>query len=184
MGTQIKLTNVTINWPQLLTPAASKKFPANAPKYSLVAVLDPAVHQTQIQTVANALQEVGKEAFKGKAYALPPSWSVQADGKIHLRASCADARPPQVVDEAVQPVFDKAKFYPGCVCNVVIDVFPSINYGKVCVGLLMVQFASDGPRLDNRPEASELFQPIQVIGGAPAPAQNFVPVTPAFNPLG
>ena len=183
MGTQVKLTNVQINWPQLLTPEKSKKFPANAPKYGCVVILDPATHQAAIATLSEAMKAQG-EVFQGKPFTLPPSWSVQPDGKIHLRATCADNRPPQVVDEAVQTVYDAGKFYPGCVCNVVVDIFPSTNYGKVCVGLLMVQFAGDGPRLDNVPKATELFQPIPVTGGAPRGAMPPMAPAPLFNPLG
>ena len=162
MGQQIKLTNVRLNWPQLLTPKTSSNFPNNPPTYSTVVILSPSSHAMQIKEVQDAMDKVAKDTFQGKQFTYPPTWKPEEDGSYHLRVSCQAERKPQVVDEMVQPVFDESKFYSGCFANVVIDVYGTTKYGnKISAGLLMVQFAADGDRLDNVPKAEDLFKPIE-----------------------
>ena len=161
MGTRIQLKNVQINWPQLLTPTTSQNFPNNPPTYSVVVILDPKKHAVQIDEVQKAMDAEAQDTFKGKAFTYPPSWEIGDNGCYNLRASAQKTSVPQVVDEAVQVVYDEAKFYSGCYTNVVIDIYATTKYGnKISAGLLMIQFVADGDRLDNRPKAEDLFKPI------------------------
>ena len=161
MSIRIQLTNVQLNWPQLLEPKTSKNFPNNPPTYSAVIILDPKKHAVQIDGVQKAMELEAQAAFKGKDFSYPPTWKIGDNGCYNLRVSAPKDRAPQVVDEAVQRVYDEDKFYSGCYVNVVIDIYTTGTYGnKISSGLLMMQFVADGERLDNRPKAEDLFKPI------------------------
>ena len=166
MGQQVKLENVVINWPVLFTPTTSKNFPSNPPTYGIVCILDQVKDAKAIRDVKAALDEQNALTFKDKLRALPTSWKVEPDGKIHLRASASAAQKPGVVDAARNVIHaDDGSIYAGCTCNVVIDVYTTTNHGgKVCIGLLAVQKVADGERLDNRPNVEDLFAPIPVTG--------------------
>jgi len=187
MGKQITINNAQVNWPALINPQKSQKFPNNPPSYSCEIILDPNAHQASINELSAAFQEAAAN-LNGQAK-LPPSWTTAADGKIHLRVRANESHPPQVVDEQVQRIFDANKIYAGCWCNFVVDVYGSPTYNTVSAGLLMVQFVQEGDRLDNRPQASEVFKPIataQNTAAAPAfapPAQPATNDPTPFNPL-
>lgn len=170
MGQQVKIENCVINWPTLFTPTTSKNFPNNPPTYGIECVLDQTKDAKALGEIKAALDGQNSLTFGDKPRALPTSWKVQPDGKIHLRASAGATQKPQVVDQARNIVHaDDGSIYAGCTCNVVIDIYTTVNHGgKVCVGLLAVQKVADGERMDNRPNVEDLFAPIPVTGSAPS----------------
>ena len=167
MGQQVKVENVRVMWPHILKPQTSKQFPNNPPSYSIQLILDDRL-QAQVGAAINAVKG-SAESSSGKQFTLPPSFVKKENGTIELRAGAREDQKPHVVDEFANDVIDPSKIYPGCYCNVYIDVYSSTSYGnKVSVGLLGVQFAADGEPLDGRPTKEDLFGK----SGAAAPEVN------------
>ena len=170
MGKIFNFENVVVNWPQLFTPQTSKKYPKNAPKYSVQCLIE--VGSPNHHAVVNAMNEVAAESFPDGNCGFP-KLDTTPDGKyIQVRASASADAPPGVLDGRKNEILQPGEIYSGCICNVAIDVYATTNYQKVCVGLLGVQKVKDGPRMDNRPDPAELFQPINVVNnlqpGAPS----------------
>lgn len=70
---------------------------------------------------------------------------------------------PSVVDQNLARVVDPTLVTPGMYVNVVLSVYAYSNVAKgVTCGLESIQLVGPGPRLDNRPNAEELFAPIGV----------------------
>jgi hypothetical protein len=169
MGKIFNLDSVVLNWPQIFTAKGSKKFPTNPPKYSVVCMIE--ANSLNHHAVVNAMNEIAAESFPD-GNCKYPDMAPSTDGKyIEIRASANADNPPGVLDGSKNEILNPSEIYSGVVCNVALDVFASTNYGRVCVGLLGVQKVADGPRMDNRPDTSELFQPINVVNnlqpGAP-----------------
>ena len=157
MGKVVKIENVRIMWPDLLTATRSKKFPNNAPTFKVVLKLDDVrlkeAAVDPIEEVQKAIQEK-----TGEDYSLPPSLVETDTGDVQLRLTCPEARRPMLADEFGQDVKDPGKFYAGCYCDVWMDIFTSTTYGnKVSASLTAVQFRADGEPLDGRPTRDDLF---------------------------
>jgi len=169
MGKLFNLESVTINWPQVFSAKGSKKFPTNPAKFSASCLIEAG--SANHHALVNAMNEVATESFPDGACQFP-TLAPSADGKyVEVRASANADSPPGVLDGSKNEILNPGEIYSGVVCNVALDVFASTNYGRVCIGLLGVQKVKDGPRMDNRPDTSELFQPINVVNnlqpGAP-----------------
>jgi hypothetical protein len=95
----------------------------------------------------------------------------------------ADQGAPEVVDQNMQRVIEPGKVYPGLVVNVAVSVYCyDVDLSKgVTTGIEAIQIVREGPRLDNKPSADELFQPIAVSG---SPGGSAGGPGGTFNPLG
>ena len=169
MGKIFNLESVVLNWPQVFVAKGSKKFPANPPKFSVACVIE--ANSPNHHALVNALNEIAGESFPDGNCKFP-ELTPSADGKtIEVRASANADNPPGVLDGSKNEILQPGEIYSGVVANVAVDVYASTTYGRVCVGLLGVQKVKDGPRMDNRPDPTELFQPISVVNtlqpGAP-----------------
>ena len=72
-------------------------------------------------------------------------------------------RKPQIVDKQVQPILDRDEIYPGCICNVSVNLYPYSRSGNtgIAVGLGNIQKVKDGIRLDGGTTASQDFEVIE-----------------------
>jgi hypothetical protein len=99
-----------------------------------------------------------------------------------LNSSKAESQgAPIIVDQQRNKVIDQSLIYPGLVVNVAVSIYTYDHPTSkgVTTGLEAIQIVRDGDRLDNRPSADELFQPIPVVGGASGGAGG-----PAGGPAG
>jgi len=170
MGKIFNLESVILNWPQVFTAQGSKKFPSNPPKYAVVCMIE--VNSANHHALVNAMNEVASEAFPGGGCGFPTLKNTPEGKFVEVRASASADNPPGVLDGSKNEILNPAEIYSGVVANVAIDIYATTTYNKVCVGLLGIQKVAEGPRLDNRPDTSELFQPINVVNN----------VTPAATP--
>lgn len=88
---------------------------------------------------------------------------------------------PYVLDQAMNKVLDPSTIYAGMYVNVALSVYCYSHPTSkgVTTGLEGVQIVRDGERLDSKPSAEELFQPIAVDNGGGMP-----PAGGGFDPLG
>lgn len=195
MGTPVKLTNVTICYPHLLTP--HKAPGSESPKYSVEIHFDP--NKPADVALLNELEAAFRAELTGagKAQAIDamerpfkPGDSVNAErakkgkgprpeivGKYVMRAS-SGSQPP-VVDRSRQPILDATQIFGGCICHVAVDLYwfnaptnPGVFTGlKGCQLISNVNVTPIGG--GSAPSAEELFDVIE----APAPVQQ----QPAFQ---
>jgi len=161
MGKIFNLESVVLNWPSIFTAQGSKKFPNNAPKFSVSCVIE--ANSPNHHALVNAMNEVAAENFPDGGCNFP-ELKPSADGKtVEVRASASADNPPGVLDGQKNEILQPGEIYSGVVANVAVDVYATTTYNRVCIGLLGVQKVADGPRMDNRPDPTELFKPINVV---------------------
>ena len=191
MGTPVKLTNVTICYPHLLTP--HKAPGSDKLKYSVEVHLDP--NKPADVALLNELEAAFRAELTGagKAQAIEfmerpfkTGEFVNAErakkgkgprpeivGKYVMRASSASQVP--LVDRSRQPILDATQIFGGCICHVAVDLYwfsNATNPGVFC-GLNGVQLISNVNVTPigggSAPSAEELFDVIEAP--APAPVQ-------------
>jgi hypothetical protein len=198
----ITIDNVRISYPKLFVAKQIKG--KGEFKYS-AAFLIP-VNHLKLMELYQIAEQVIAEAYPSgqiphnfKALpcydaALNPKYAALPDyaGVWVLNTSKrADQGAPEVVDQNMQAVIQPGKIYPGLVVNVGLSVYCyDVETSKgITTGLEAIQIVKDGPRLDNKPSADELFQPIAVSGGGPGGAAGGAAGGPGsaaggkFNPL-
>ena len=188
MGTPVKLTNVTICYPHLLTP--HKAPGSDKLKYSTEIILDP--NKPTDAALLNELEATFRAELTGagKAQAIEvmerpfkTGESVNAErakkgkgprpeiiGKYVMRAASASQTP--LVDRSRHPILDATQIFGGCICHVAVDLYwfnAPTNPGVFC-GLNGVQLISNVNVTPigggSAPSAEELFDVIE----APQPA--------------
>ncbi len=99
-------------------------------------------------------------------------------GKIVIRFSCKEDRPPQVIGPDKKPITQQSGLiYPGCLGRVSTKCYGYDTAGNkgVAFGLNNFQKTGDGPRIDGRKSADEEFdavaQPATDIFGNPVAPQ-------------
>ena len=171
---EIRLQRVTLSYPHLFEARSVNQ---GAPKYSASFLLRPATipeHYEALTAInAGRAQVIAESGGKEPKRDLPlkngeteyPGNELYA-GVYIVRA--ASTGKPQTVDQNVNPVIDASSIYPGCVVNASITIYAYKHQtgGGITFGLEAVQLVGDGPRLDNRPDASTIFQPVDggVVG--------------------
>ena len=199
MGTPVKLTNVTICYPHLLTP--HKAPGSDKLNYSVEVHLDP--NKPTDVALLNELEAAFRAELTGagKAQAIEfmerpfkAGDSVNAErakkgkgprpeivGKYVMRAATASQCP--VVDRSRQPILDATQIFGGCICHVAVDLYwfsNATNPGVFC-GLNGVQLISNVNVTPigggSAPSAEELFDVIE----APAQQPAFQTQQPAFQ---
>lgn len=165
--TAIVLENVILSHPHLFEAkqykgkgafrySANFIFPANYDFTAILALIAAARAEKGLaDTVRTPLSQVKEGPYKDL-------WQI---------SSYAYDFAPQVVDQALAPVIDKGQIWAGCRVNANVDIYGYDNGGVgVTAGVTHVMIVdnvpSDAlPRLDNRKDAADVFQP---IAGAPA----------------
>jgi len=175
MGTRIQIFGARISYPHLVTPRAIQA--GDKPKYGcalLVPKNNPAIAQIQQAELVEKGAKWGANV-PPTAKGVPmydgdtdPKYNTVADNHGHMILSCnsQDAVPVIGADGATPQ--DPAVLYAGSYANAFVDVYAyDAGLSKGCAfGLVALQFAMDGERLDGRPDATTLFAP---VAGAPAP---------------
>ena len=175
--TAIVLENVIISFPHLFEPkqyegqgafrySGNFIFPQNYDFTALLALIAAArVEKGLPETSKTPLSQVKDGPYKGQ-------WTL---------AAYAYEYAPQVVDQAVQPIMDKKLIWAGCRVNANVDIYGHNKAGGgVTAGLTHVMIVDNVesaalPRLDNRKDAADVFQPIQGAPVASAPAGGAAP---------
>lgn len=198
MGIRLYLPGVRISYPHLFTPHVAPG--ATEAKYGGALIIPnnaPAVPENQLpggtllEQIFNARASILAGDLKGAApapgkdlpcYPGPTREPNNPDFAYVYILSANNKTKPAVVDGNMQPVMDVDLIYPGCYVNASVSIYFYAKPVKgIAVGLDGVQFLRDGPRLDNKPTASQMFKPI--AGAPPAmagmPAQYQAPQQPA-----
>jgi hypothetical protein len=203
MGIRLYLPGVRISYPHLFVPHVAKG--ATEAKYGAAIILPnnaPAVPENQLagatllEQVFNARARIIAEFMKGvapvpgkdlPAYPGPTREPNNPDFANVYILGCNNKSKPTVVDGNMQPVMNTDLIYPGCYVNASISIYYYEKLKGIAIGLDGVQFLRDGPRLDNKPTAGDMFKPIvgapPAMAGMPAqyqaPQQQQQPVTAA-----
>lgn len=177
------IPNATLSFPHLFE---ARSVQGGTPRFSGNLLIKPAVnpdHNQVMQAINAGRAQILAESFAGK---VPGRDLPMKNGEVEYPGNeayagvfiirAASTSRPQVVDGNVQPVIDASMFYPGCVVNASITIYAyKLATGNgITFGLEAIQFVGDGPRLDNRPDASSIFQPVAgggVAGVEPAAPQ-------------
>jgi hypothetical protein len=164
--TAIVLENVILSHPHLFEAkqykgtgafrySANFIFPQNYDFTTINALVAAARTEKGLpDTVRTPLSQVKEGPYKG-------FWQI---------SSYAYEFAPQVVDQALQPVMDRGQIWAGCRVNANVDIYGYNNAGDgVTAGVTHVMVVDNVPsealpRLDNRKDAADVFQP---IAGAP-----------------
>ena len=144
------------------------------PRYG-VCLLIPKTDQETVEKIRAAIQRAyvdGAEVLKNEDGSLPPIASLKMPmrdgdgerpedpaykGQWYLNAT--SVQPPEVVDDQVRAIFNRASFYSGCYGRASIYFYAYRNEetrGIAC-GLNHVQKLRDGEALTNRTSAVEDF---------------------------
>jgi hypothetical protein len=142
-------------------------------KYSAVLVFQ---REEDLAPIRAALRAAGEKFFGDKLPALLKSSSFKvvlkgkelaqekyggqitgAVGFVNMYAT----RKPQVVGPDLAPI-EESRVYPGCRARAYVNAYAWANdNGKgLSLGLNAIQIVGDGPRLDNRKDASEVFDAV------------------------
>lgn len=182
MGKIFNLSEVVLNWPTLFTPKASKMYPNNPPRYSVNCAVP--VNSPDHHAIVNAINETAAEFFPEGNCSFPIMKPSPDGTTIEVRSAAAESNPPGVIDGQKNEILNPGEIYSGVVANVAIDVYASVANRRVCIGLLGVQKVKDGPRMDNKPDTSELFSPIATVNTLQPGAAPIVPKPPTASFLG
>lgn len=147
------------------------------PAYSATFLFDPRTQKDQIELMFEACVAAADRTWPNgewkKKRALRDSnafwWPIRnGDEKSERKGyggmtfvSARSKTKPGVVDQAVQPVLEQEKIYPGLIVNAGISFFGFTmpRWGIGC-GLNNVQIVREGERLGGKPDPSEDFVPI------------------------
>ena len=171
MSQEIVLEGCIISYPKIFVPEQIDG--AGDPK-----------HQAQLILPANApwdiLNACVAEAIASKFGATPPAglkmpWKDATEkgfpGQFLVSAYSDASSPPQVTDQAVQPLMDRGKIFSGCIVNAYVRFYGYKQQGGgVTLWLNAIQIVDNVnvTRLDNTKAAKDVFQPI--AGAPPATA--------------
>lgn len=165
MSEYLRFDNMILSFPVLAAPKPSKQ--REAPKFSAVMLIDPnnPKEAQDLQRLQARIQQVQAE---NNASLLPDIKPGKTDPRLHVNSTATPDYPPGRLDAANVPMDVMVigqEFYPGAICNFLLDVYYMKNYNRVCIGLIGVQKVMDGPRLDNRMPEEQMFAgPIPVTG--------------------
>lgn len=148
----VTLNNVRLSFPSLWEPRKGPDANSKA-SYQAAFILDKKSNAAEIMAVKNAIMQIVKEGFKGKA---PPKIALRdgsekpdvdgyGDGVMFINAR-SDRR-PHVVDRKLNPLDANSNIpYAGCYVNATVRLWPQDNnYGKrINAQLRAVQFVADG----------------------------------------
>lgn len=148
----VTLNNVRLSFPALWEPRKGPDANSKA-SYQAAFLLDKKTNAAEITAVKNAIAQIVKEAFKGKA---PPKIALRdgaekpdvdgyGEGVMFINAR-SDKR-PHVVDRKLRPLDANSNVpYAGCYVNATVRLWAQDNnYGKrINAQLRAVQFVKDG----------------------------------------
>jgi hypothetical protein len=151
-STNVTLNNVRLSFPALWEPRKGPDANSKA-SYQAAFILDKKANATDIASVKNAIAQIVKEAFKGKA---PPKIALRegsekgdvdgyGEGVMFINAR-SDKR-PHVVDRKLRPLdANNELLHAGCYVNATIRLWAQDNqYGKrINAQLRAVQYVRSG----------------------------------------
>lgn len=156
MSETIKLSNVTISYPNVFTP---KAFGGGEGKksFDLTGILNKKKDKAQISNLEAKIEAFIKENKLPGAKSFLHDGSEKADQPgygpdvVFFRAKSDDLHRPQVIGRNKAPLTAADdKIYGGAVCNIWISLWGQAHpkYGKwIGANLLGIQFVEDGARL-------------------------------------
>lgn len=153
-STRIVTGEVRLSYANVWEP---KSIQGGAPKYSVSLIIPKSDTKTlgAISRAIDAAIEAGSGKFGGKtpnkaALKLPlRDGDIEKDDEAYAEAMFLNANsqtPPQIVDEAVQPVLDRAEVYSGCYARVSLSFYAFNTNGNkgIACGLGNIQKLRDG----------------------------------------
>ena len=153
-STRIVTGEVRLSYANVWEP---KSIQGGAPKYSVSLIIPKSDTETlsAISRAIDAAIEAGTGKFGGKApnkasLKLPlRDGDIEKDDEAYAGAMFLNANsqtPPQIVDEAVQPVLDRAEVYSGCYARVSLSFYTFNTNGNkgIACGLGNIQKLRDG----------------------------------------
>lgn len=171
MSTQIRTGIVRLSYASVWEPRVIANQQNSKPKYSCSLII-PKSDKATINALNKAIEEAkqnGISLWGGKIpgnLKLPlrdgdkerPDDPAYANSYFINTTANAD-RPPQIVNNLRQPIFDHAEVYSGCYAKVVINCYPfnhSGNRGVGC-GLQAIQKIRDGEPLGSHLDVNSVF---------------------------
>ncbi len=159
-----------------------RAFNDGEPKFSVMAVFDPASFGKAEIVAFKRLQKAAEEASKDKLH--KPLAEVRSPfrkgaEKAHLEGieegfifmTLSTKMRPGVIDREMQPIIDEEVFYPGCYARATVNAYAYDNVSKgVAFGLQNIQKIGDGENLTGRTKAEDDF-------GDAAPEWGDIPAT-------
>lgn len=194
MGEYVTLNNLPISFPVLSVPKPSKK--RKTPKYSCAIAFkrEDQMHMYELKKLQDAVERCRSENSATELPNLGPSKN--NPGMILANTASNPDYPPALRDAGnneIDRMIAAQEFYPGAICNYVVDVYYVKDHDRVCLSILGVQKMADGPRLDNRPDDASLFGAAPQAPPTPPPqpqtgqqqyGQPFPNATTPHDPLG
>ncbi len=160
--TYLKLSNVRLSYAHVWEPASIGNEANSTPKYS-ASIIIPKSNKKALadfeKAVKAAIEEGKHKKFNGKT---PPLGALKLplrDGDVErpddeAYAGCmffnaSSKNRPQIVDQNVQPVMDRAEVYSGCYVNISVNLYAFNTNGNrgVAAGLGNIQKLRDGEPL-------------------------------------
>ena len=141
----------------------AKSINGGKPQYSISLIIpkDDTQTVTKVKAAIKAAYEEGAGKLKGNGKSVPPLAAIKnplRDGDVErddeAYAGCMfvnanSLNPPQVVDEAVAPILDRAEVYSGCYARVSLSFYAFNTNGNkgIACGLGNIQKIRDGEPL-------------------------------------
>ena len=192
MGTTVFIQGARLSYPHLTEARAIQ--PGDTPKFG-AAILIPKNNPAVQELLAAAQQEIAVKWPNGApptVKPLPlhdgathPSYSADPNMHQYMILSANSKDQPQFFDQDGNRIMDGSIFYPGCYVNALVGVYTyDMPTSKgAAAGLNGIGFLADGDRLDNRPDMSQYFKPVE--GAPPATAPGVMPAqqpAPGYPP--
>lgn len=167
LRTRVLLPEVRLSYPFIWEPRA--QFDGGKEKYSASLLIDKgdsATIQKIKQAIKNAVQ-VGANKFDGKIPDISKLRTPLRDGdekddenyQGHYFINASSIQVPQIVDQNVDLIIDRASVYAGCYCKVTVNFYAyNVNGNRgVAAGLGNIQFIRGGEPLGRRTAAASDF---------------------------
>lgn len=177
MAQQITTTEVRLSYVTVFVPREDQ---SKRLKYSVTCLLPKtdvngynqlmAAIQAEAQAEANgklkgvSIQHVKHPVHDGDGVTQNGTpFGEECKGHWVFTATCAEDRPPAVVDQRVQPIMDKSQIYSGCYGHVAISIYAYDNQSKgIGFGLNGLQKTRDGEALGFNFNAQDAFSAVAV----------------------
>lgn len=196
MAQQITTSEVRLSYVTVFVPRAdqSKKL-----KYSVTCLLpktDTVGYNQLMQAIQTEAQAEASGKLKGVSiqhvkHPIHDGDGVTQNGtpfgdecKGHwvFTATASEDRPPQVVDQRVQPIQDKSQIYSGCYGHVALSIYAYDNQSKgIGFGLNGLQKTRDGEALGFSFDAQKAFTAVATPSIDPITGQAVA--TPSIDPI-
>ena len=173
--TQMNTPYAMLSFPQLFAPRPRAE--GGEPCFSCSLLFSPEQQKSkEFKAMQIAVVDVAKEKFGRnvpmQSLILPfrdageKEYAGYEKGVVYITPWCGRDRPPGVVDQRLQQVFEPSRVYAGQIVRANVTPFAWTKSGKrgVSFGLNHLQIVKDGTRIDGRISADKAFDAIENEG--------------------